>query len=62
VDAVHARSAGTAPISTPTSTPAATAMVSPTAHAVSVCPTATQNAEVTASSARAARMRLLGGR
>jgi hypothetical protein len=43
VDAVSARSTGTAPMTTPTATPASTAIASPITHVRRVWPSAVQN-------------------
>jgi hypothetical protein len=62
VEAVAARRAGTLPISRPSPTPAATATASPMAQPSRVSPRAVQNDGCPSSSARAAVIRLVGGR
>src|SRR5215218_469122 len=62
VEAVAARRAGTLPISSPSPTPPATATARPMAQPSRVSPRATQNEGSPSSSARAAAIRLVGGR
>src|SRR5512132_3487820 len=62
VEAVAARRAGTLPISRPSPTPPATARARPMAQPSRVSPRATQNDGSPSSSARAAAIRLVGGR
>src|SRR5829696_8634427 len=62
VEAVTARRAGTLPISSPSPTPPATARAKPMAQPCRVWPRAAQNEGWPSSSARAAAIRLVGGR